>query len=128
MRTLAVAILGLSVTVMCRGVDLAQEIRALRPRDTSAGEKAVLDNLQERARLSLASLKHPRTRQEADHSRGALRQQLQRSLGHGLLQWPPNLQAPRSVPSTVTAIALTRSSSRPCLAFWYPRTCTCRMV
>ncbi len=90
---LATAFVGSIVALTCRGADLEQEIRALRPHDTSAGERAVLDNLERRARVALANLKHARTPQEADGSRGSLRQQLERSLGLGLLPWPPNPQA-----------------------------------
>jgi hypothetical protein len=77
----------------CRAAALEQKVRALRPHDTSPGEKAVLDNLEQRARMALASIRHPKTRQEAGARRPALRRQLRRSLGFELLPWPPNLKA-----------------------------------
>src|SRR5688572_8550188 len=96
MHKAVTAMPALIIAIACHGDTLEQEIRALRPSDTAAGEKAVLDNLQGRARTALAGLKHPTTPQQAGIVRKTLRQKLDQSLGIGLLPWPPNLQ-PRAV-------------------------------
>jgi dienelactone hydrolase len=77
---------------------LQQEITALRPRDVSAQETAVLDNLEERARRALAAIPRARNRQEADRARPELRRRLLHSLGIPRLPWPPELR-PRVVGS-----------------------------
>jgi dienelactone hydrolase len=86
------AALLLLAGISCYAADLAQEVRSLRPGDTSATEKSVLDNLEQRAKTALAGLKHPQTSREADRLRPKLRQQLQMSLGLAHLPWPPKLQ------------------------------------
>jgi len=60
------------------------------------GEKAVLDDLERRAREALAAIPHARTAQEADKARSGLRLELENSLGFRRLGWPPQLRA-RSV-------------------------------
>ena len=72
---------------------MEQQIRALRPADTSAGEKAVLDELQQRAGASLAAIRHAATREQADAARKTLRGELSRSLGLDLLPRAPKLHA-----------------------------------
>jgi hypothetical protein len=47
------------------GQDLQREIAALRPRDLSAQESSVLDDLQERANRALAAIPRARDRQRA---------------------------------------------------------------
>ena len=59
----------------------------------TAGEKAVLDNLERRAREALAAIPHARTAEEADKARPGLRWQLEKSLGFRRLPWPPELRA-----------------------------------
>jgi dienelactone hydrolase len=73
--------------------DWEREIRALRPSDTRAQEVAVLDEVQQRAKASLDSILHARSREEAEHARPLLRQELEQSLGFRKLPWPPNLKA-----------------------------------
>src|SRR5579883_2424607 len=75
---------------------LEAEIAALRPKDVSAQEAAVLDNLEERARRALSAIARARNRQEADQARPRLRRQLLQSLGIPHLPWPPDLR-PRLV-------------------------------
>lgn len=88
MRTFAIALLGL-IAAAGAGQDLEDQIRARRPSDTSAGERAVLDDLEQRAEAALAGVKRARTREEADAARGALREKLKHSLGFELLPPPP---------------------------------------
>jgi dienelactone hydrolase len=78
------------------GQDLAREIAALRPKDVSAQEKAVLDNLEGRANRALAAIPRARDGREADRARPELRRRLLRSLGIAHLPWPPDLR-PRHV-------------------------------
>ena len=54
-----------------------------------ASEQAVLDALEERARLTLAAIRHASTAAEADRSRAGLRRRLRHSLGYEQLPWPP---------------------------------------
>ena len=82
------SVLAVFSPVACVGADLAGEVRALRPTDTSAAEKAVLDNLEQRAKAALGRLKHPQTRQESDQQRSALQTQLRHSLGLSVLPSP----------------------------------------
>jgi dienelactone hydrolase len=74
------------------GRDLQREIAALRPRDVSAQEKAVLDNLEGRASRALAAIPRARDRREADRARPELRRRLLDSLGIARLPWPPDLR------------------------------------
>jgi dienelactone hydrolase len=76
--------------------DLRRQVDALRPNDVSVREAAMLDNLERRARETLAAIPRSLTAADADRSRGPLRQQLERALGHGRLPWPPALR-PRGV-------------------------------
>jgi dienelactone hydrolase len=78
------------------GQDLPREIAALRPKDISAQEKAVLDNLEERADRALAAIPRARDRREADRARPELRRRLLQALGIARLPWPPELR-PRIV-------------------------------
>jgi len=72
--------------------ELERQVRALRPANVEAGERAVLENLDNRARERLAAI--PRNSAMLPGSRvAALRKQLERSLGFRQLQWPPDLQA-----------------------------------
>src|SRR5882762_9103148 len=76
-------------------IEIAREVRALRPSDVSAGERAVIDNLDARAREVLDAI--PRTPDMLTRSRAEdLRKQLEHSLGFRQLPWPPDLQ-PRSI-------------------------------
>ena len=75
---------------------LPAEIAALRPKDVSAQESAMLDNLEERARSALAAIPRARNRREADEARPGLRRRLVHSLGLQRLPWPPDLR-PRLV-------------------------------
>ncbi len=50
---------------------------------------AVLDVLEERARLTLAAIRHPASAAEADGRRAELRRLLRESLGFERLPWPP---------------------------------------
>lgn len=54
-----------------------------------AGAEAVLDALEERARLALAAIRHPASADEARRRRGELRRRLLGSLGYERLPWPP---------------------------------------
>jgi dienelactone hydrolase len=72
--------------------DLQEEIAALRPKDVTAQETALLDNLEERARRALAAIPRARNRPEADSARPALRRRLVHSLGLRQLPWPPDLR------------------------------------
>jgi dienelactone hydrolase len=72
--------------------DLQQEIAALRPKDVSAQERAMLDNLEDRARLALGAIPRARNRKEADGARPVLRRKLAHSLGVTRLPWPPDLR------------------------------------
>jgi dienelactone hydrolase len=56
--------------------------------DTSAAE-AVLDALEERARIALAAIRHPASAAEARRRRTGLRRRLRDSLGYERLPWPP---------------------------------------
>jgi dienelactone hydrolase len=76
--------------------ELQREIAALRPKDVSAQEKAVLDNLEERADRALAAIPRARDHREADRARPELRRRLLHSLGLAHLPWPPELR-PRLV-------------------------------
>jgi dienelactone hydrolase len=76
--------------------DWRRLVDALRPGDVRGQERAVLDNLERRARETLAAVRHPQTADQADARRGPLRQLLERSLGVGNLPWPPTLR-PRVV-------------------------------
>lgn len=72
--------------------DMQSQVRALRPSDASAGERAVLDNLDARARQLLAAI--PRETAMLSPDRAAhLRSQLTQSLGFRQLPWPPDLHA-----------------------------------
>ncbi|MCZ2154108.1 MAG: prolyl oligopeptidase family serine peptidase [Bryobacterales bacterium] len=83
--------------VLFAGTSLAQEwealVRALRPGDTRASSEAVLDEVQERARRSLAAIPHPRTPAEVERVRPILDHALRESLGFEKLPWPPKLNA-----------------------------------
>ncbi len=68
------------------------EARKLRPADSGASEKAVIDNLTERMRVQLGTLPRATTRGEADAARPGLRALLTNSLGYRKLPWPPELQ------------------------------------
>src|SRR5215467_3384206 len=78
--------------VLCAG-DWENEVRKLRPADTKVLETAVLDDLQRRAHNALTAIQHARTPSQAAEFRPALRQKLTKSLGYGLLPWPPDLHA-----------------------------------
>ncbi len=78
--------------VVAVGADLQQEVAALRPKDVTAQETALLDNLEERARRALAAIPRARNRQEADSARPSLRRKLVHSLGLQRLPWPPELR------------------------------------
>jgi dienelactone hydrolase len=79
-------------TTPVAGQELRREIAALRPRDTSAQESAVLDNLEQRATRALAAIPRARDRREADRLRPELRRRLVHSLGISHLPWPPELR------------------------------------
>jgi dienelactone hydrolase len=78
------------------GRELQREIAAMRPKDLSAQEAAVLDNLEQRANRALAAIPRARDRREADRARPELRRRLLDSLGIPRLPWPPELR-PRLV-------------------------------
>ena len=72
--------------------DLERQVRGLRPADVSAGERAVIENLDSRVREVLAAI--PRQRAMLSRERiVTLRGQLERSLGFRQLPWPPDTQA-----------------------------------
>lgn len=78
------------------GIALGQdwsEAAALRPADTSAQSRAVLDELEGRARAALAGITRSATKAEVESARTGLREKLQASLGHRRLPWPPDLQS-----------------------------------
>jgi dienelactone hydrolase len=56
---------------------------------SAAGGEAVLDALEERARRTLAAVRHPASAAEARSRRGELRRRLRASLGYERLPWPP---------------------------------------
>jgi dienelactone hydrolase len=74
-----------------RAEDWRAEVDALRPRDVSGREAAVLDNLERRVREALEAVPRAETARDAERSRGPLRRELERSLGTGRLPWPPEL-------------------------------------
>lgn len=76
----------------CLAQDWESAVRALRPADTSAQEKAVLDDVQNRAAEALAAIRHAQTGAEADRARPELRRKLRESLGYERFPWPPRLQ------------------------------------
>ena len=71
--------------------DLQRQVRELRPADVHAGERAVLENLDNRVREVLAAVPRKPGMLSREQAAG-LRQQLQRSLGFRQLPWPPDLQ------------------------------------
>ena len=70
-----------------------EQVRALRPTGTDSGE-AVLDLLEERARSTLGSIRHPQSPQDADRAHTEIRQKLKASLGLERLPAPTKI-APR---------------------------------
>ena len=94
--TLAVLSIAL-VSVVADECGLQGEIAALRPKDVSAQEAAVLDNLEQRAQRALAAIPRAGNRQEADQARPGLRRRLLHSLGIPRLPWPPELRPRLSV-------------------------------
>jgi dienelactone hydrolase len=81
---------------IARGDDWVRAVEGLRPRNVSAAETAMLDNLEARARAALAGIPRSLTAAAADDARPALRAKLRRSLGLDRLPWPPQLK-PRVV-------------------------------
>jgi dienelactone hydrolase len=77
----------------CLARDWRTEIKALRPRDVSAQETALLDNLEQRARAALDAVPRAQTAHDADQARPELRRKLERALGLNNLPWPPKLNA-----------------------------------
>ena len=73
-----------------------REVESLRPVGTSAGEVAMLDNLERRAREALEAIPRARTAADADRMRGPTRRRLEAALGLGRLPWPADLR-PRIV-------------------------------
>src|SRR6266849_1227688 len=69
------------------------DARALRPRDTSVQQAAVLDELEQRARTALDRIPRATTQAEAERARRPMRARLEESLGFRRLPWPPNLEA-----------------------------------
>jgi len=72
---------------------IAVVLMALPLAGQTAGEKAVLDNLERRAQEALAAIPHARTAAEANKARPGLRRQLENSLGFRRLPWPAELRA-----------------------------------
>lgn len=66
-------------------------VEALRPVDTTAQAKAVLDDVENRAIEAQAAIHHAQTHAEADRARPELRRKLRTSLGYERFPWPPNL-------------------------------------
>ncbi len=91
MRTALVIVLPLAV--WGQAPDREAQARALRPAETAARRRAVLDGLERRARAALARIPHALTSEEAERQRGPLRERLSQSLGHRKLPWPPDLRA-----------------------------------
>ncbi|MBI4877341.1 MAG: prolyl oligopeptidase family serine peptidase [Acidobacteria bacterium] len=81
------------VLALALAPEWAREVEALRPADTSAAERAVLDALESRARETLAALRHPQTRAETEAARPRLRRQLEEALGYRRL--PRSTARPR---------------------------------
>jgi dienelactone hydrolase len=79
--------------VAARADDLPRDVSALRPKDVSPQQTALLDQLERRAREALASIPRSHTARDADRMRESLRQELKRSLGIDRLPWPPTLHA-----------------------------------
>jgi hypothetical protein len=73
--------------------DWQSDARALRPQDTSAQQAAVLDELEQRARVALDRIPRATTQAAAEKARQPLRTRLEESLGFRRLPWPPDLQA-----------------------------------
>lgn len=61
---------------------------------TAPGAEAVLDALEQRARLTLAGIRHPASAAEARTRRPELRRRLRQSLGYERLPWPPRKARP----------------------------------
>jgi dienelactone hydrolase len=96
-----IAICSLLIAVSAGAVpaaDLRRQVDALRPKDVTARESAVLDNLERRAHEALAAIPRSQTAREADQRREPLRRKLEDSLGVARLPWPPALR-PRVVGS-----------------------------
>src|SRR5712691_5636248 len=93
------------ILLLCTFLSLASaqdweaQARALRPRDTSAQQAAVLDELEQRARTALDRIPRATTQAEAEKARQPLRARLEESLGFRPLPCPPNLEP------TVTGVA-----------------------
>jgi len=64
-RPILMLLAALTFAADATGQDLAREIAALRPKDVSAREEAVLDNLEQRANRALAAIPRARDRREA---------------------------------------------------------------
>ena len=87
------AIVAILLVMPLRANDWELEARRLRPTDASASEQAVLQNLAARVKQTLDSIPRAITATQADLARPQLRRELERSLGHNRLPWPPDLQA-----------------------------------
>ncbi len=88
-----VGIVAVLLVMPLRAQDWESKARRLRPTDTSASEQAVLQNLAARVKHTLHSIPRAVTGTQADLVRPQLRRQLEQSLGHKKLPWPPDLQS-----------------------------------
>jgi dienelactone hydrolase len=85
--------LAIAVCAVCASAEnWEKEVRALRPADVSPREEALLDYVQNRAKLALDAIPHARTREQAEEARPLLRRRLEESLGFRRLP-PPDPQA-----------------------------------
>lgn len=84
------------LVILLAGVSAAQgwqtQVRDLRPAETRARGEAALDEVQRRAKESLAAISHARTPAEAAPQRPVLRRELRASLGMDKLPWPTDRQ------------------------------------
>jgi dienelactone hydrolase len=72
--------------------ELERQARALRPASLEAGERAVIENLDNRARERLAAIQRSSNMLPTGRV-AALRKRLEQSLGFRQLRWPPDLRA-----------------------------------
>ena len=105
--------------------DLESQVRALRPADISAGERAVLENLDNRVREALAAI--PRKPAMLSRDRAAvMRGQLERSLGFRQLPRPHDLQPRNAGAVTRPGYRISRIVFQTFPARMFPRICMYR--
>lgn len=92
-RLLPALVLTALIASAGRAADWEAEARRLRPPEASGSEDPTVRNLASRMKATLDSVPHAASRAEADRTRAELRHNLERSLGHKRLPWPPDLKS-----------------------------------